>query len=132
MYLKSIWLLNQQKGIAKTTKISSLLKVAPSSVTEMLQKLQKGGYIVHLPYRGCTLTEKGTNLAVKVVRRERLLRKFLFTVLKLPKEVVREQACRLEHYLTDQAAESLCKFLDCPDQCPVDDLPIPQCLECMD
>ena len=88
MYIKTIWELNQKKGRAKTTEISSMLKVVPSSVTEMLQKLQEEEYIVHIDYKGCKLTEKGNTAALKLIRKERLLKRFLYNVLKIPKNKV--------------------------------------------
>ena len=60
MYLKSVFLLAKNgDGRAKTGDISKDLRVSPSSVTEMLDKLQKAGFVRHRKYQGATLTRKG-------------------------------------------------------------------------
>ena len=130
MYIKTIWTLSQIKGNAKTTEVSSMLKVVPSSASEMIQKLKKEGYLTRTDYKGCQLTKKGTQLALKLIRKERLLKTFLHEILNLPKDKSQEQACRLEHYIAKETEESLCKFLGCPNKCTVDNMPIPRCHEC--
>jgi DtxR family Mn-dependent transcriptional regulator len=65
-------------------------------------------------------------LAQKVVRKHRLLEVFLYDKLKLPREKVHEQACRMEHCLNDETASALCKALNNPEKC-IDDDPIPEC-----
>ncbi|MBI5389297.1 metal-dependent transcriptional regulator [Candidatus Woesearchaeota archaeon] len=131
MYLKTIWMISQEKRNAKTTEIAFVLGLSPSSVTEMLQKLQGEGLLSHTQYKGCQLTSKGTAAALKLVRKERLLKKFLHDILKVPKNKARLQACKLEHYIFKETEESLCRFLGCPETCPVDNKPIPRCSECL-
>lgn len=130
MYLKTIWNLTQQKQHAKTTEIASILKLVPSSVTEMLQRLQKEKYIILEDYKGGILTKKGKAIALRILNRERLLKKFLHDVLKIPEQVVREQACKLEHYISDETETALCKFLGYPKECPMDHEPILRCASC--
>lgn len=62
-----------------------------------------------------------------MMRKHRLLERFLYDVLGIDKGSVHDQACKLEHPLSDEAEEALCRFLDHPTQCPDDHRPIPPC-----
>ena len=138
-YLKAIYDLSQNKKPVSTTEISRTLKVAPASLTEMLKKLAEKGYITHSPYHGTQLASNGRQIAEKIVRKHRLLERFLHDVLKIDKTRVHDQACGMEHSLSDEAAESLCRFLRHPDRCPDNgnvippcDLQIGSCVECLE
>lgn len=137
-YLKTIYDLSQNGKEVSTTKISQALRIAPASVTEMLKKLAKKGYITYSPYHGTNLTNEGRQIAEKIARKHRLLERFLHDILKIDKEKVHSQACEMEHSLSDEAEESLCRFLRHPDRCPDDgkmippcDLQIESCAECL-
>jgi DtxR family Mn-dependent transcriptional regulator len=137
-YLKAIYDLSKDGNAVSTTEISRTLKVAPASVTEMLKKLAEKGYISHPLYHGTTLTSTGRRIAEKTVRKHRLLERFLHDVLKIDETKVHEEACEMEHALSDDAEESLCRFLRHPDRCPDDgkiippcDLKIGSCAECI-
>ena len=126
-YLKTIFALCRNGGSATTTDISHALRVAPPSVTEMLQKLAKTGYVDYSPYRGTRLTSDGRRVAEKTARKHRLLERFLHDVLKIDDVKAHSQACEMEHSLSDDAEESLCRFLKHPDRCPDDGKAIPPC-----
>jgi len=126
-YLKTVYILSRNGSSASTSKISRTMKIAPASVTEMLKKLAEKGYVEYSPYHGTTLTDNGRRIAEKVTRKHRLLERFLHDVLKIDNVKVHSQACEMEHSLSDDAEESLCRFLRHPDQCPDDGKAIPPC-----
>jgi DtxR family Mn-dependent transcriptional regulator len=126
-YLKAVYDLSRNGIAVTTTEISRTLKVAPASVTEMLKKLSENGYVNYSPYHGSSLTEKGFQEAQKIARKHRLLEKFLSDVLHIRNDQVHTQACEMEHTLSDEAEESLCRFLKHPDKCPDDGKIIPAC-----
>jgi DtxR family Mn-dependent transcriptional regulator len=126
-YLEAMYALARDGRVTSTTEISDCLKIAPASVTEMLRKLADMGYVSYSPYRGTTLTEKGLEVAVKMARKHRLLERFLYDILKIRKEMVHKEACEMEHALSDEAEEALCRFLGHPDKCPDDGKLIPPC-----
>ena len=137
-YLKAVYGLSKNGDLVSTTEISQKLDVAPASVTEMLKKLAQDNYVKYSPYHGSTLTEKGLKEAQKVTRKHRLLERFLSDVLHIGKDKVHVEACKMEHALSDEAEESLCRFLKHPDTCPDDgkiipacDLPFTTCEECV-
>src|SRR3972149_7441207 len=126
-YLKAVYDLSRNGNQVSTTEISRTLKIAPASVTEMLKKLAEHGYVNYSPYHGSTLTQGGLQEAQKVTRKHRLLERFLSDVLHIRNDQVHTQACEMEHALSDEAEESLCRFLKHPDKCPDDGKIIPAC-----
>jgi DtxR family Mn-dependent transcriptional regulator len=125
-YLEAIYSFNEKGELAKNQQLSEKLHVAPPSVTQMIQRLAKEGLVVYKPYKGAVLTGKGMALAQKVVRKHRLIERFLYDFLKIRKEKIHNEACKLEHGLSDETAAALCKALNNPETCPDDD-PIPVC-----
>jgi DtxR family transcriptional regulator, Mn-dependent transcriptional regulator len=137
-YLKAIYSLTKNGDLVSTTHISQKLNVAPASVTEMLKKLSDEDYIKYEPYKCSILTIKGLREAQKVTRKHRLLERFLADTLHIGNEKVHVEACKMEHDLSDEAEESLCRFLKHPDTCsddhktiPACDLPFTNCEECI-
>lgn len=117
-YLKAIYKLTEEGGSAKTTDIAALIDVSPASVTEMLHKLDERGYIKHELYKGVVLKRKGRRIASKVTRKHRLLERFLSDVVGVTGRSRHEQACRMEHVLTDEAEHNICKMMHHPEECP--------------
>jgi DtxR family Mn-dependent transcriptional regulator len=126
-YLKAIYALSQDGKLISTTEIAEHFNITPASVTEMLKKLAKKGYVRYSRYHGVHLTRKGVQVAEKVARKHRLLERFLHDVLKIRNDRVHLQACEMEHALSDEAEESLCRFLKHPGRCPDDNKIIPAC-----
>lgn len=125
--MEAIYKLNERGRLAKNVDLARSLNITPPSVTQMIQKLSDEGLVVYEPYKGVVLTGKGMALAQKVVRKHRLLERFLHDYLNLDRAVVHEEACRMEHTLSDLAAAALCKTMDKPQTCPDDGNPLPPC-----
>ena len=126
-YLEAIYNFNEKGELAKNQNLSEKLKVSPPSVTEMIKKLADEGLVTYEPYKGVLLTGKGTARAQKVVRKHRVLERFLHDTLGLKIEKVHDEACKLEHSISDEAAAALCDNLKSPKTCPDDGKPIPAC-----
>lgn len=126
-YLEVLYKLSLKERPVKTTNISKMLNIAPASVTQMIKKFEKEGYVNYSPYKGVTLTEEGYKIASNITRKHRLLERFLHDVLKIKKEKVHDQACEMEHVLSDDAERALCHLLKNPDECPDDEELIPVC-----
>ena len=125
-YLEVLYRNGSNKEQVSTTQLSKDLGIAPGSVTQMLKKLEDLGYIEYTPYKGATLTDAGMKIAQKITRKHRILEKFLSDILKIKEENIHEQACEMEHTLSDEAERALCTMLHHPDLCPDDKL-IPAC-----
>jgi DtxR family Mn-dependent transcriptional regulator len=130
-YLMAIWVTSEGKRVARTSDIAQWLDVAPSSVTEMLQKLAEEEYVVYTPYKGVRLTAKGYAMAVRVVRRHCIAERFLADLVGVPLEEVHDQAHKLEHAFTDEVEQEICRMLNRPIDCPDDAIPIPKCFKPM-
>jgi DtxR family Mn-dependent transcriptional regulator len=126
-YLEAIYSFNERGELAKNRDLSEKLSVAPPSVTEMIKKLAEEGLVTYEPYRGVLLTGKGTARAQNVVRKHRLLERFLHDTLGLKIDKVHDEACKLEHSISDETAAALCDTLKSPKTCPDDGKPIPAC-----
>ena len=126
-YLEALYTLTQDGKAASTTKISKRLKIAPASVTEMLRKLADSGHVNYSPYQGVTLTPKGLEIAEKMTRKHRLLERFLHDMLRIGNDKVHNEACEMEHALSDETERALCQTLKSPGKCPDDEKVIPPC-----
>jgi len=136
-YLETIYKISQKENCIKTSKISKDLGITQASVSEMLKKLDKLDYVEYSQYKGVKLTDKGLKAAQKVTRKHRLLERFLRDILKLKDSFLHDQACEMEHSLSDEAERAMCQVLEHPDKCPGDsvipacDLKFTSCDECM-
>jgi DtxR family Mn-dependent transcriptional regulator len=126
-YLEAIYTFNEKGELAKNAELAKRLRVSPPSVTQMIKKLADEGLVEYEPYKGAILTGRGMAVAQKVVRKHRLLERFLYDFLGLDRGKIHDEACRLEHSLSDEAAAALCDALDKPETCPDDGKPIPPC-----
>lgn len=115
-YLECIYKL-QQIGEVTASKLVENLGLAPSSVTEMIQKLREDG-LISREKRSISLTKEGEKLAFQVIRKHRLVECFFVNMLGLKWEDVHEEACKFEHILSAKVADALEKALDYPLTCP--------------
>lgn len=117
-YLEAICRLEEKSGLARTKDLSNLLGVVPGSVTNTVENLKKRELIVHKPYRGVKLTEKGRKLALKVLRKHRLAERLLTDILQMDWSKAHETACKLEHAIPEDMIKPLEKALKHPQTCP--------------
>jgi len=125
-YLEAMLDLSAGGRPVKTTEIARRLGVTPASVTEAVQRLSREGMVAYRPYRGVSLSEKGRTVARRLKRKHRLLEVFLTRVLRMNRRNAHDEACRLEHALSDDAGDALCRSLGGPRSCPDGDA-IPPC-----
>ena len=126
-YLEAIYSFNERGELAKNQNLSEKMKVTPPSVTEMIKKLADESLVTYEPYKGVLLTGKGMARAQNVVRKHRLLERFLHDTLGLKIDKVHNEACKLEHSISDETAAAICDTLKNPKTCPDDGKPIPVC-----
>jgi len=118
MYLKTIYNLEWKNGGARTGDIAKILKITPGSVTNTLEVLEGKGLVVRKPYKGVNLTDQGRKLALSVFRRHRLAERLLVDLLQMDWAESHEEACRLEHSISEEVASSIQKRLNDPKTCP--------------
>lgn len=98
-YIEQIYLLINNKGYARVSDIAENLEVHPSSVTKMVQKLDRESYIIYERYRGLILTAKGKKIGKRLVERHDLLEKFL-KIIGVKQENIYEDVEGIEHHLS--------------------------------
>lgn len=123
-YLRAIYKVSEQKEQVTTTDIADKLQVSAASATTMTKKLDLAGYVRHTPYQGVTLTDEGRMVALRVLRRHRLLECFLKEVLKFSASEIHEESDRIEPHISESFEDRIDAVLDHPTVCPHGD-PIP-------
>ena len=124
-YLKAIFhLFNENNEEVSTNAIAEAMATKASSVTDMLKKWADKKLINYRKYQGVTLTPKGRQKAIAIVRKHRLWEVFLVEKLHFSWDEVHEIAEELEHIQSDKLIERLDKFLGYPEKDPHGD-PIP-------
>jgi DtxR family transcriptional regulator, Mn-dependent transcriptional regulator len=118
MYMKAIYRLEREGSGVTTSALATELGVSAASASGMLKKLSAEGYVEHESRGDVTLTRKGLEVAVAVVRRNRLAERLLTDVLGMPWEEVYAEACILEHAITPKVEERLVDVLGNPQTCP--------------
>ncbi|MFP4974859.1 transcriptional regulator MntR [Paenibacillus sp. CN-4] len=98
-YLERIYKLIDEKGYARVSDIAEGLEVHPSSVTKMIQKLDKDEYLIYEKYRGLVLTTKGKKMGKRLVDRHQLLEEFL-TLIGVREENIYKDVEGIEHHLS--------------------------------
>lgn len=124
-YLKAIYHLgsNQSEAVA-TNSIAEQMETKPSSVTDMIKKLSEKKLVNYRKYQGVTLTEKGKDAALGIVRKHRLWEVFLVDKLQFSWDEVHELAEQLEHIESEILVDRLDEYLGFPKYDPHGD-PIP-------
>lgn len=124
-YLKVIYHLSQSSiGGINTNAIAKIVESKPSSVTDMVQKLADKDLVKYKKYQGVSLTEKGRNYALMIVRKHRLWEVFLLEKLDFSWDEVHDVAEQLEHIKSEKLTNKLEEFLEFPTEDPHGD-PIP-------
>ncbi len=123
-FLKAVYTLQQQSERVSTNTLRDALNITAPSVTDMAQRLVAAGLVDYQKYRGVILTDAGREIALKVIRRHRLIELYLVRELGYELRQVHSEAERLEHAVSDHFIESLALKLGHPALDPHGD-PIP-------
>lgn len=102
---------NDEKCI-RAIDISKELNVSRASVTEALKKLANKGFINYGRYDLISLTETGREIASKVISKHVVLQTFFEKVLGLSPQEASENACKIEHVITDNAFNKICEYVN--------------------
>jgi len=126
-YLKRIYLEQQDDPTAEIVSMKSLagaMGVTPGTATSMAKSLSDSRLVAYEPYGGVKLTARGRTLALRVLRRHRLIECFLVDALGLDWSEVHDEAESLEHAISDKLLDRIDEFLGFPSVDPHGD-PIP-------
>jgi len=107
-YLKTVYAHTEWQDAPITPSVlAAKLGIAPSSVTEMVKKLAAAGLVSHVPYGAVRLTEAGTQRALAMVRRHRLIETWLVREFDYGWDEVHDEAEVLEHTISDRLLEGI-------------------------
>ncbi len=113
-YLINILRLTEGDGIAKTTEIAAFMNVSPASVSEMIKVLANEGLVEYEKYKGVSLTEKGLVYARQIRKKHHVLERFLTDYLNVDHMTAHEEACKMEHAISDESAIRMCHMMGTP------------------
>lgn len=110
-YLINILRLTEGDGIVRTSRLASQMNVAPASVTEMLRTLSDAGFVNYEKYKGVSLTDEGREYAQSLRRKHHIVEKFLTDVLDVDCQSAHNEACLMEHAISDNSAYKMCRII---------------------
>ena len=111
MYLEAIHVLSQKSSFVRSIDVSEYLGYSKPSVSRAMGILRSGGYIQVDKNGGIMLTDSGREIAQKIYARHTLLTKLL-THIGVSEKTAAEDACKLEHAISDESFEALKKYAD--------------------
>ena len=111
MYLEAIHVLSKERGFVRSIDVSEYLGYSKPSVSRAMGILRSGEYIRMDKDDGIVLTEKGLNIAEKIYERHTLLTRLLMHIGVSP-ETAAEDACKLEHAISDESFEALKRYAE--------------------
>jgi DtxR family Mn-dependent transcriptional regulator len=117
-YLKVIYEIERRSDAAATNDIAQRLAIAPASVSGMVRRLADQGLLEHEPYRGVRLTDMGRRLALRTLRRHRVIEAYLTLALGYPWDLVHDEAERLEHAASDALIDRMAAAIGEPETDP--------------
>ena len=117
-YLETIYNMSAENEVVIGARLAEKFRVSPPTVTEMLKRLVRDGYVEMDNKRQVTLTEAGNQAAEAVLRRHRLTERFLADMLGMQWHQVHEEAGRLEHFISGAVEERVIASLNYPTTCP--------------
>lgn len=125
-YLKAVLQTTLRTGVdwVTTGQLATSMSVSPGTVTSMMKSLAEGGHAEYRPYEGVRLTTEGRAVAMRMLRRHRLIELFLAKTLDLSWDQVHEEAEHMEHAVSDRLIDRIDEYLLRPCTDPHGD-PIP-------
>ena len=110
-YLESILVLRERRGVVHSIDIVNELGYSKPSVSIAMKKLRENGYISMSPDGSITLNESGLAIASRVYDRHKTITK-LFTLLGVSAEAAAEDACKVEHDLSEETFGKIREFVE--------------------
>ncbi len=110
-YLESMVILKEKNGYIRSVDIAEYLGVTKPSVSNAMKRLREENYIEMNRSGFITLTEKGMEIADKIYTRHKKLTDF-FTALGVDPQVAEDDACKIEHDISDETFDAICNHID--------------------
>jgi DtxR family Mn-dependent transcriptional regulator len=117
-YLEVIYYLSARNEPVIGARLAEWMRVTPPTVTDIVQRMEKQGYIARDGRGEISLTDEGFTLAEAMVKRHRILERFLVDVMGIPWHMIHEEAVRLEHNLSPLMDERIEALVGGSTTCP--------------
>jgi len=124
MYLRTIYELVEEGIVPLRARIAERLHQSGPTVSQTVARMERDGLLTVQGDRHLELTDEGTVLATRVMRKHRLAERLLTDVIGLDWELVHAEACRWEHVMSETVERRLVELLDHPTESPYGN-PIP-------
>ena len=111
MYLETMYRLEQELGKIRCVDIANSLHVSKPSVNKAVNVLKEQGYLTQETYGSIHLTDSGRELGKKIFDRHKVIMRYLIDILNVSEEVAEEDACKMEHYISDKSFEAFKRFV---------------------
>lgn len=111
MYLETIYVLTQRSSHVRSIDIAEHMRYSKPSVSRAVGLLKQGGYVVTDSDGFITLTDQGLAVAKKIFERHTVVSQLLIR-LGVGEETATEDACKIEHVISDETFNAVKKFLD--------------------
>lgn len=109
-YLKTIYLLHQKYGIVRECDIAESMGFSKASVCHMIKRLSGQGYLT-VKKNDVQLSPAGTEMAEIIYRRFLIIRYFLINVLEIDRAIAENEACEIEHIISEDTVSALSNLL---------------------
>lgn len=114
MYLETIYRLKSEKGVVRSIDISREMNYSKPTISEQMKKFRLYGFIEVDSDGYISLTPKGEEIASRTINRHYVLTDVLIKI-GMDKEQAEKDACRIEHYISEECFESLKKYFNVSD-----------------
>jgi DtxR family Mn-dependent transcriptional regulator len=117
-YLQTMYWLEEAELPMTGANIARAMQVSAPTVHEMIGRLEADGYVTRADDKSLAFTDSGKEHAAQIVRRHRLIERFLTDVFDIPWDQVHEEAERLEHWMSPVVEERMLKAIGDAKTCP--------------
>lgn len=111
MYLETIYVLTRQSANVRSIDIAEHMSYSKPSISRAVGLLKQGGYVVVDPDGFITLTDEGFAVAKKIFERHTVVSQLLIR-LGVSEQTAAEDACKIEHVISDETFNAVKKYLD--------------------
>jgi len=110
-YLEAIYALGGTEAAVRSVDLAMKLEVSKASVSGAVKNLKQAGFVEQPFYGGITLTDRGAKYAAGILERHHVLYHFLIDILQVDPAIAVEEACKMEHAISDDTLEKLTAHL---------------------
>jgi DtxR family Mn-dependent transcriptional regulator len=111
-YLEAIYEISRRGGEIRVKDIANSLGISYPSVSEMVDRLVENSLVTHDKYRRIELTARGRRIAKGLDRKHVVIKQFLINVLGVDEGIADNDACEIEHVISDETLNKLVSYLE--------------------